>query len=231
MSGSEVAFFSLTPNEKEVLNSSNSKAHLIIKKLLAAPKILLATLLISNNFINVTIVILANDIINSIFDFATIPDWLNFSIQVVGITFMILLFGEVTPKVYATKHALELAKIMAKPITLLIKLFKPISSLLIFSTGLIGKSVKKKGLDVSVEELSQALDLAEDIVNNPNWSSWLPDREHAKYVIGQIDKVNSAEIKPLIFAGYGKGFEDIVEERLQLLSVARAKIMKDWNIS
>ncbi len=74
-------------------------------------------------------------------------------------------------------------------------------------------------------------DLAEDIVNNPNWSSWLPDREHAKYVIGQIDKVNSAEIKPLIFAGYGKGFEDIVEERLQLLSVARAKIMKDWNIS
>lgn len=166
MSGSEVAFFSLTPNEKEVLNSFNSKAHLIIKKLLAAPKVLLATLLISNNFINVTIVILANDIINSIFDFATIPDWLNFSIQVVGITFMILLFGEVTPKVYATKHALELAKIMAKPITLLIKLFKPISSLLIYSTVLIGKSVKKKGLDVSVEELSQALDLAEDIVDD-----------------------------------------------------------------
>ncbi|OFY91960.1 MAG: hypothetical protein A3K10_10900 [Bacteroidetes bacterium RIFCSPLOWO2_12_FULL_31_6] len=166
ISGSEVAFFSLTPNEKETLNTSSSKAHQLIKKLLAKPKKLLATVLISNNFINVAIIILFSNIINSVIDFSAVPDWLNFSIQVVSITFIILLFGEVTPKVYATKHALKMAKIMAKPITFLILLFKPISSLLIYSTGLIGRNVKKKGLDVSVEQLSQALELTEDIADD-----------------------------------------------------------------
>ena len=84
-------------------------------------------------------------------------------IQVAGITFVILLFGEVIPKVYATKHALTLAKKMAKPIMFLKRFFKPLSSLLIYSTGIIDRKVKKKGLDVSVEELSHALDLTKDI--------------------------------------------------------------------
>ncbi|PJB14544.1 MAG: hemolysin [Flavobacteriales bacterium CG_4_9_14_3_um_filter_32_8] len=166
ISASEVAFFSLTPSERDILNASDSTIHLLIKKLLATPKALLATILISNNFINVSIIILSNDIINSMFDLSTIPDWLNFSIQVVGITFVILLFGEVIPKVYATKHALKMAKMMGKPISLLKKIFKPIIKLLIYSTGIIGKGIKKKGLDVSVEQLSQALDLAEDISEN-----------------------------------------------------------------
>jgi len=166
ISGSEVAFFSLTPNEKEVLNSNSNKRYNIIKKLLESPKTLLATILISNNFINVAIIILSTSIINNIFDFTAISLWLNFSIQVVGITFIILLFGEVIPKIYATKHALNLAKIMAHPLSLLKKLFKPISYLLISSTGIIGKRVKRKGLDVSVEELSHALELTEDIPEN-----------------------------------------------------------------
>jgi len=129
ISASEVAFFSLTPSERDILNASDSTIHLLIKKLLATPKALLATILISNNFINVSIIILSNDIINSMFDLSTIPDWLNFSIQVVGITFVILLFGEVIPKVYATKHALKMAKMMGKPISLLKKIFKPIIKL------------------------------------------------------------------------------------------------------
>ncbi len=163
ISGSEVAFFSLNPSEKEILNATETKTHQRVSRLLASPKKLLATILISNNFINVAIIILSTYTINNAFNFSSIPIWLNLAIQVAGITFIILLFGEVIPKVYATKHALSLAKMMAKPITILKKIFKPISSLLIYSTGIIDKRVKKKGLDVSVEELSHALDLTEDI--------------------------------------------------------------------
>lgn len=166
ISGSEVAFFSLKPNEKEILNSSNSKAHLAIKKILERPKYLLATILISNNFVNVAVIILSTYVINDMFDFSTIDYRLNFLIQVAGITFIILLFGEVIPKVYATKHALKLANIMVGPITVLKKIFKPISSLLIFSTGIIDRKITRKGLNVSVEELSTALDLTEGIPEN-----------------------------------------------------------------
>ncbi|MBL4592187.1 MAG: gliding motility-associated protein GldE, partial [Flavobacteriales bacterium] len=163
ISGSEVAFFSLNPTEKEILKSSETKAHIKVNKLLASPKKLLATILISNNFVNVAIIILSTYTINNIFNFSSISDEFSFLIQVAAITFILLLFGEVIPKVYATKSALNLAKTMASPITLLKKFFKPISSLLIYSTGIIDNRVKKKGLDVSVEELADALDLTKDI--------------------------------------------------------------------
>ena len=163
ISGSEVAFFSLNPSEKEVLNSLETKPNHRVKKLLTVPKKLLATILISNNFINVAIIILSTYSIENIFNASSIPSWLNLIIQVIGITFVLLLFGEVIPKVYATKHALSLAKVMSSPITVLMKIFKPISYLLIYSTGIIDKRVKKKSLDISVGELSQALDLTEDI--------------------------------------------------------------------
>jgi putative hemolysin len=173
ISGSEVAFFSLKPSEKDELNSSSEKAHEKVKSLLSGPKKLLATILISNNFVNVAVITLSTFIIDNAFDFNSFPNvniwghditnWLIFGIQVAGITFIILLFGEVIPKVYATKHALKLAKTMASPLNLLKNIFKPISSLLIHSTGIIDKKVKKKGLDVSVEELSDALDLTEGI--------------------------------------------------------------------
>ena len=166
ISGSEVAFFSLNPSEKEELNNSDTKEHERVNQLLAYPKKLLATILISNNFINVAIIIISTYALNNTFDFSTIPLWAGLLIQVAGITFVLLLFGEVIPKVYATKHALSLAKTMSQPIMLLKKFFKPISSLLIYSTGIIDKKVKKKGLDVSVEELSEALDLTEGIPEN-----------------------------------------------------------------
>ena len=166
ISGSEVAFFSLNPNEKDELNNSDSKEHLRVSQLLAYPKKLLATILISNNFINVAIIILSTYTINNLFNFNDIDLWLAFLIQVAGITFILLLFGEVIPKVYATKHALALAKKMSGPIAFLKSFFKPISSFLIYSTGIIDKKVKKKGLNVSVEELSEALDLTEDIPEN-----------------------------------------------------------------
>lgn len=166
ISGSEVAFFSLSPNEREVLDTDNNKKHTNVKRLLKKPKQLLATILISNNFVNVAIIILSTYTINNVFNLSELSEWLNLLIQVVGITFIILLFGEVIPKVYATKHALTLSKLMSRPILTLRSVFKPVSSLLIYSTGIIDRRVKRKGLDVSVEELSRALDLTEDIPEN-----------------------------------------------------------------
>ena len=112
------------------------------------------------------IIILSTYTIENTFNFSTIPQWLNFTIQVAGITFVILLFGEVIPKIYATKHALKLAELMVNPLSVIKKIFRPISSLLIYSTGIIDRKIKKKGLDVTVEELSDALDLTEDIPEN-----------------------------------------------------------------
>lgn len=190
ISGSEVAFFSLNPNEKEVLNSSDVKKHLNVKRLLDTPKRLLATILVANNFVNVSIIIISTYAINSTFDFSTISEALNFFIQVVVITFIILLFGEVLPKVYATKHALNLASVMAKPLLILKTIFKPISSLLIISTGIIDRKVKRKGLDVSVEELSMALELTEDI----------PDNKDEHKILKGIVKFGETSVKQIMKA-------------------------------
>jgi len=163
ISGSEVAFFSLNPNEKEKLNNSESKVDQTIITMLNAPKKLLATILIANNFVNIAIILLSTFIANNIFDFSNTSTWISFGVQIIGITFVLLLFGEVIPKVYATKNALKLAYVTAFPLSILEKIFRPISFLLISSTNIIDKKVKRKSHDISVEELSHALDLTDDI--------------------------------------------------------------------
>lgn len=166
VSGSEVALFSLNPTEKELINNGESKPLLRIKKLLTTPKKLLATILVANNFINIAIILLSTITIESLIDFKSFPEWLVFLIQAIGITFIILLFGEVIPKVYATKNALILAQIMSSPLNILMKIFSPLSKLLIFSTNIFDKRIKRKSHDITVEELSHALDLTGDITND-----------------------------------------------------------------
>jgi gliding motility-associated protein GldE len=166
VSGSEVALFSLNPTEKELINNGESKPLLRIKKLLTTPKKLLATILVANNFINIAIILLSTITIESLIDFKSLPEWLVFLIQAIGITFIILLFGEVIPKVYATKNALTLAQIMSSPLNILMKIFSPLSKLLIFSTSIFDKRIKRKSHDITVEELSHALDLTDDITND-----------------------------------------------------------------
>ena len=163
ISGSEVALFSLNPTEKELINESEHKSHIRIQNLLNSPKKLLATILVANNFINIAIILLSTITINSIFNLQDLAGWLVFLIQAIGITFIILLFGEVIPKVYATRHALKLASLMSVPLTILSKIFSPISQLLIFSTNILDKQIKRKSHDITVEELSHALDLTDDI--------------------------------------------------------------------
>jgi len=168
ISGSEVAYFSLGPNEKNELEVSKSKISDRILGLLNKPQRLLATILITNNFVNIGIVIVSTFIVSASFNFADYAAWVAIAIQVGGITFLLLLFGEVIPKVYATANALPLCKFMSLPLEVLGKVFYPLSSLLITSTNVINKRVKKRGTEYSVDELEHALELTKDDETTPD---------------------------------------------------------------
>lgn len=160
ISGSEVAYFSLSPNDHEEIQNGKIKASAMIMALLEKPKRLLATILITNNFVNVAIVIISTFITDHLIsDFSAT---IQFTIQVVVVTFLLLLLGEVIPKIYANKSPLKLAALMASPIYYLRIILKPFSSILVSSTNFIDKRIKKKGHNISVDELSQALELTSD---------------------------------------------------------------------
>lgn len=160
ISGSEVAYFSLSGSELDHLRVSKNKSEIRVIELLERPKRLLATILIANNFINVGIVILSTFIIDGLFTFNNYQ--LKFLIQVVAVTFVLLLIGEVIPKVYATRKAERLAGAMALPLFYIQLIVKPISSILVHSTNFIDKRIKRKGHNISVGELSHALELSSD---------------------------------------------------------------------
>jgi len=165
ISGSEVAFFSLTPQHIFALKEKSSRKEALVLKLLEKPERLLASILISNNFINVGIVIIASFVTGTVFNFAHSPV-LGFVIQVVIITFLLLLFGEIVPKVYANRFASRFALWMAIPLMILDKAFQPLIFILIKSTTLVNRRLAKKGQIISMDDLSEALVLATDVVQD-----------------------------------------------------------------
>lgn len=158
VSGSEVAYFSLSPAEKHKIAGRSFKRNSYIIKNLESPEQLLATILVANNFINVGIVILASFTVDSLVDFTKEPI-LGFVVQVIVISFVILLFGEIIPKVYATHHPLKFARFIAVPLHFLIKLLKPVNSILIYSTSFLNNRIHAYNKHISIDELSQALEL------------------------------------------------------------------------
>ncbi len=158
ISGAEVAFFALKPNDIDALGKLKSRDANLLESFLKKPKQLLATILIANNFVNVGIIILSTYISASLFNFNGI-EWLEFVVQVVVITFLLLLFGEVLPKVYANNNAASFAKFMAKPLFVLTKILKPISLVLVASTRIIDNWAQNNGHDLSVNDLSNALEI------------------------------------------------------------------------
>ena len=161
ISGSEVAYFSLGPAEIGEIEGKEDKSIGILRNLLERPKRLLATILIANNFINVAIVILSTYLSDLLIDHS-LSEVTQFLIQVVVVTFLLLLLGEVIPKVYANKKPLSLAKFMAQPLYYIRGILTPISGVLVNSTNFIDKRIKKRGHNISVDELSQALELTSD---------------------------------------------------------------------
>ena len=158
ISGAEVAFFALKPKDIDELAKQKTRKSKLIESFLQKPKQLLATILIANNFVNVGIIILSTYISTSLFNFNGI-EWLEFVVQVVVITFLLLLFGEVLPKVYANNNAASFAKFMAIPLLFLTKTLKPISLLLVASTHIIDRRAKNEGHNLSVDDLSNALEI------------------------------------------------------------------------
>lgn len=162
ISGSEVAYFSLGPAENDLLENEKSGSAQRVLDLLQRPQRLLATILIANNFVNIAIVVLSSFIIDGSFNFGQYPIWVGLTIQVGVVTFLLLLLGEVIPKVYATSHSMVLCQFMSLPLSGLLKIFYPISSVLIHSTNVINKRVKKRQSEYSVDELEHALELTRD---------------------------------------------------------------------
>ncbi len=163
MSGSEVAFFSLSPENIHVLEKKQSKQNQRIIELLSKPEFLLATILVTNNLINVGIVILSAYLSTLIFNFSSNPI-LGLFLQIGIITFFLLLVGEIIPKVYAGRFAVKFARLMSLPLTVLSKIVHPINFMLVQSTNFINKQVQNKKA-ISINQLSEAFDLAENQIN------------------------------------------------------------------
>lgn len=167
ISGSEVAYFSLGHSDRENLENGKSAMDKRITILLNKPHRLLATILIANNFVNIGIVIISSFIVSGIFDFSVMPGWLALTIQVGVVTFLLLLLGEVIPKVYATINGIAMCRIMAIPLQFLMKVFYPLSSVLISSTDFINKRIKKRETEYSADVLEHAIDLTIDEETSP----------------------------------------------------------------
>ncbi len=164
VSASEVAYFSLKPEEIEKLKTSKTKKARVLLKLHNMPERLLSTILVANNTLNITIVLLAAFLSARIFNFTSDPV-LGFIIEAIGITFLLLFFGEIMPKVYATRNQVSMAQFMAFPLTVLEKLFRPVTSLLILSTSFVKKRTGARHSNISMDDLSDVLELASDEIN------------------------------------------------------------------
>ena len=140
-SGSEIAFFSLSPNDLNELDEEKNDSDRLITELREDSERTLATILITNNLVNVTIIMLCNYFFSHVIDFGT-AYWLQFIVITVLLTFLLLLFGEIMPKVYATQHALAFCRFSAPGIKRLRSLFYPMASVLIRSGVLAGKVVQ-----------------------------------------------------------------------------------------
>ena len=174
VSGSEVAYFSLTPTDIEELEHSRSRRATTAMKLLSRPEKLLSSILVTNNIINIALIILAAFISSRLFDLSNNPI-LSFIIEVVVITFLLLLFCEVMPKVYASRHQLRFALIMAPSLTVASRIVSPLASALSFSSFFVKKRSRPRDSSMDISDLSTALELTSSEIKD--------DRELLKGVV------------------------------------------------
>ena len=165
VSGSEVAFFSLSNEDLESIADEETKNGKHVARLLRSPKQLLSTILILNNLINIAIVTLTTFVSWSIFGMNA-TGIVVIMIQTIGVTFAIVFFGEIVPKVYANKAKIEFSLIMAPTINFFSTILKPISLFLMAISNLIERKIEKKGYSLSVDELNQALEITTEDAPN-----------------------------------------------------------------
>ncbi len=160
VSGSEIAYFSLTRQMlDEADEADGSERNAAVRKLLSQPERLLATILIANNLVNIAIVVLTNYALGPLF--LNMGELWSFVLQTVLLTFLILLFGEILPKLYAQTRPLKWARMAAPALDMMLALLKPFSALLVRSSSIVHRVVEKKPQNISADELSQALELTD----------------------------------------------------------------------
>jgi len=160
-SASETAFFSLSPSQLNEIRSSKTAANIRIVRLLENSKLLLATILIANNLVNVGIVVISTFLVNHYLDFSSNP-LLGFLFQVVAITALLLLLGEIMPKVYATRKPVMIATRLATPISIIERILYPFSQLLVSSTRFIDRRHAIKKHSITLDDISNAIDITAD---------------------------------------------------------------------
>ncbi len=163
MSGAEVAYFSFKQEDIERFKSNKNKLSNTALRLYNKPEKLLSTILVANNTINIAFVLLATYLSSRLFDFSN--PIVGFIINVVAITFLLLFFGEVMPKVYTSRNHIGVALFLAYPLTLLQKIFHPVTSILIFSSSFVKKRLGTRQSNISMDDLSDALELTSDKFN------------------------------------------------------------------
>lgn len=156
-SSSESAFFSLTPQNLNDMETANTLADQRVFALLKKSEYLLATILITNNFVNVAIVMLSALLVDKLLIFNEM--WVEFLVETVVITFLLLLFGEIMPKVYSQQDPVKVARRNARPLTLLCKLCKPFAFLLVKSTKSVNRLARPRHDSLSIDDVNEAIDL------------------------------------------------------------------------
>ena len=216
ISGSETAFFSLNAKILEDPKKNKRKVELI-EALLEKPKKLLATILITNNFVNVAIVVLTYYFLNDVFHIEELNVYLRFLLEVVLITSLILLIGEIIPKIYAAQKPYVFAALMAQPLTALTRFLSPLSYLLVHSTNLIDNSLQKKKKTLDKTELTEAIALSTDDKKHRQERKMLEDlvkfsdieaseimRSRVDMFAIEISEPYSKVLKAIIDSGYSR---------------------------
>ena len=211
ISSSETSFFSLKPGDIENLESRTDPKSRMVLKLRENPKMLLATILIGNNFVNVTITLLATYIVSEMFDMVHHP-MAAFVMELVVITSLVLIIGEITPKVLAAKRPVKFARFMARPLQVLMVVFTPLSKLLVNSTSFMDKHLEKKKAEISMDDLSTAVDIATEA------STPLEEKNMLKGIATFTEKDVSSVMKPridIVAIEQGMEFRDMLETVIQ----------------
>ena len=171
-SSSETAYFSLQPNDINDLESSQNRNEKMVLEIRQKPKTLLVTILIFNNLVNISITIFSTYIMSMMFNLAVNPV-AAFVLNVIVVTSLILLIGEMIPKVYASKRAKSIAVLMAPVLKTLIVVFKPLSKIFVESTSFIDNKLVKKTSTLSLSDLSTAVDIATEDGSSPEEKNML----------------------------------------------------------
>lgn len=225
LSGSEVAFFSLTYKDINNLKSKQIPSYKRIVDLLEEPKNLLASLLIANSFINISIIIISNLLIDNMFNFEQFNAvWLEFLIKVLAVSFLLVLFGEVMPKVLATQNNIRFAKDFGGVVQGVAYTFAGMSKWLVKYSDIIEKRLaSKSGSAYSLEELDHAIDLT----TNETAS------ENEKNILKGIVKFSNISVKQIMKTRmdvhgveYGTSFGELIE-MVKELNYSRLPVYKD----